>query len=586
MPDSSSRPLRNLYALSCLVVLIAALYFARSVLVPVVLAVLLTFLLSPLMLALERRGLGRLPAAAAVVLAALLLIASTGLLISRQLQHLLVDLPNHREAIVAKIEALRESASESWLSGLSETLTEVRERLAQSRDADPADRPTQVQIVPSQLSFAHSALTPMAEWLLAAALVLVLTFFMLLRREDMRNRLIGLWGTRRLLTATRALDDAGSRISSFLVMQLIVNAAFGVVFGLGLFALGVPYPLLGGFIAGLMRYIPFVGVWVAGAGPVLLSVALLPGWSHVLFVVLLLTVVEITFAHLIEPIAFGKSIGVSEVALLIALAFWGWLWGVAGLILATPLTACLVVVARNIPRLRFLAKLLGDEPAMKPAQVFYQRLVAGDKEEADRLVTAYRVGHSTEDVYAHLFLPVLRLARAHANSGQITPEERGAIYRQLHDLLPAGLAVDADAPAPVVLGFASGEEPNELALQLFARLLPRTVAFRVEPAKTLTAELIGQTREEAPGVIVLGVVLPDAARQTRLLVKRLRLECPKSRILVGWWSGRRLSAGAKLRFLEAGADGVAESLTDARVQLSALLPVAEQAAREEALVTG
>lgn len=577
MPDPSSRPLRNLYALACLVVLIAALYFARSVLIPVVLAVLLTFLLSPAMLLLERRGLPRLPAAIAVVLAALVLCGSIGLLVARQLQHLTGDLPNHRDAIVAKVEAMRDAASQSWLSGLTETLTEVQERLATSPDGEVAPKPTPVEIVPSSFSFAHTALTPMAEGVVGAALVLVLTFFMLLRREDMRNRLIGLWGPRRLLKATRALDDAGQRITSFLLMQLAVNAAFGLAFGLGLFAIGVPYAILGGFVAGLMRYVPFVGVWVAGMVPLVVSVALLPGWSQALLVLALLLVLEIMFAHIIEPIAFGKSIGVSEVALLVALAFWGWLWGGAGLILATPMTACLVVFARHLPRLRALAGLLGDEPPITPAQAFYQRLVAGDAAEADQLVTAFKADHAPEEVYGRLFVPALRLARAHGGSGQITGEEEAGIYQRVRDLLPEPVTEGKDPAAPAVVGFAAGEEANEAALQVFARLLPRAVAFRVEPVKALTAELIGRAREEAPGVIVLGVVTKDA-RQTQLLVKRLRQACPDCRLLVGWWTGRRVPAATRRRLLAAGADGVADSLADARAQLSGLLPVAKQAA--------
>ena len=515
-----------------------------------------------------------------------MLLAAVGFVISWQMQSLMRDLPAHREKIVEKVDALRDSASESWLSGVTATLSEIRERLAQTREETQAERPTQVEIVPSQFAFAHSALTPMAESLLGAALVLVLTFFMLLRREDMRNRLIALWGPRKLLRATRAIDDAGSRISSFLVMQLAVNAAFGVVFGLGLFALGVPYPVLGGFIAGLMRYVPFVGVWVAGAGPVLLSFALLPGWSHVLLVLLLLAVLEVAFAHVIEPIAFGKSIGVSEVALLVSLAFWGWLWGVAGMILATPMTACLVVLARNVPRLRFLASLLGDETPMRPAHAFYQRLVAGDGEEAEQVVTAYRENHPMEEVYADLFLPVLRLARAHADSGQITAEEEAAIYQKLKEMLPAVPEAGEGQAGHEVIGYSAGEEANVVGLELLARLLPRGVSVQVDSAKTLTSEIVQQARESSTGVIVLGTVVRDGLRTTRLLVKRLRKECPKAHILVGWWGTRRLQAQQRRRLMEAGADGVADSLTDARAQLSGLLPVAQQSAREEALVAG
>ncbi|MFO0845563.1 MAG: AI-2E family transporter [Gemmataceae bacterium] len=392
-------------------------------------------------------------------------------------------------------------------------------------------------------------------------------------------------GTRRL-PRTQALDDAGRRISSFLLMQLAVNLAFGVLYGLGLFLIGVPYPVLGGFLGGLMRYIPFIGSWVAGAGPALLSIALLPGWWHLGAVVALTAALELTFAQMVEPIAFGRSIGVSEVALLVALAFWGWLWGVAGMILATPLTACLVVMSRHVPQLRFLARLLGDEPALPPAQSLYQRLLAKDTEEAEQLLEAHRAEAGSEDVYADLLLPALRLAKRHRDGGQIKPEEEAEVYRQVRELLPTTPVepATADEEACRVVGFPAGEEANELALELFARLLPRHTGFEVSPATALTAELVDPSHEVAPGLIVLGTVMRDSLRQTRLLVKRLRKECPRAKVLVGWWGGR-LSAAQRQRLLEAGADGVARSFADARAQLTALRPVAREAAREEAVAS-
>lgn len=575
MADSSARPLRTLFALACFVVLVAALYFAQAVLIPVILSILLTFLLTPAMRVLERFGLPRIPAAIAVVLATMLLIVGTGLLISRQLQLLIIDLPNHREAIIAKIEGLRDSASESWFSGISATLSEVRERLAQSSPEDASAKPTPVEIVPSQLSFAHWALTPMAESILAAGLVLVLTFFMLLRREDMRNRIIHLWGTRKLARATKALDDAGNRISSFLLMQLAVNVAFGTMFGVGLFLLGIPYPFLGGFLGGLLRHIPFIGVWMAGSVPVLLSVAMLPGWSHAILVFALLAGLELVFAHLIEPIALGHSIGVSEVVLLISLAFWGWLWGVAGMILATPLTACVVVFLRNTPHLRFLASLLGDEKVLKPGASFYQRIIAKDSEEAAKLLAAYRADHTTEEVFSHLMLPAIRMTKLHAEAGQLTPEEENLAYQELQKHLPESPERE-DLAAPRVIGYACGELANKVALQLFSGLLPRTVAFEVEAGKTLTVDAAAQAIGGIPDVIVVGVVTRETQRQARSFVKRLRQAFPRARILVGWWAKRHLGTTARRRLIEAGANGVANGLVTARSQLTILLPSVEQ----------
>ncbi len=584
MADSSTRPLRTLLGIASLVVLVAALYLAQAVLIPIILSVLLAFLLTPAMRVLERFGLPRILAAITVVLATLLLIAGTGLLLSRQFQLLISELPNHREAIIAKIETLRDRASESWFSGVSSTLSEVRERLAQTDPADASAKPTPVEIVTSQLTFAHWALTPMAEWMVATGLVIVLTFFMLLRREDLRNRLLHLWGTRRLPRATKALDDAANRIISFLLMQLSVNVAFGTVFGMGLYFLGIPYPFLGGFLGGLLRHIPFIGVWMAGSVPVLLSVAMLPGWSHAILALVLLAALEVTFANLVEPVALGHSIGVSEVVLLISLAFWGWLWGISGMILATPMTACLVVFLRNTPHLRFLASLLGEEEGLKPAEAFYQRLIAKDAEEAAKLLEVYRTGHTTEEVYSQMLLPAIRLTKVHAAAGQLNPEEENRVYEEVQKHLPQMPERVEDSTAPRVIGYAAGESANQAALKLFGALLPRTVMFDVEAGKALHPDTVAQAIGGLPDLIVLGVVTRGTQRQARLIVRRLRQAFPQTRILVGWWANRHLNAQARRRLLDAGANGVTHSLVDARSRLDQFLSGRDRPLRNESFV--
>jgi predicted PurR-regulated permease PerM len=571
------RTLRGLYGLASLVVVIAALYLGSPILIPIVLAILLTFMLSPLMLALERRGVPRLPAAVAVVLGVLLVMVAMTLLVGQQMRSLMQDLPDHKDAIIAKLESLRSSTSESWLAEFTRTLNEIGRRVTQE-EMETAKQPT---VTLSPWYYLSAAVEPATHTLATIGLVLILAFFMLLRREDLRNRLIRLGGRRNVVVATTMVDDAGQRIGSFLIAQLAVNSTFGLIFGAALGLLGVPYPVLGGFLGGLMRYIPFLGVWIAAVAPVTLTVAILPGWWHVAAVLGVVLALELAFSQIVEPFVFGSSIGVSEVMMLISLIFWGWLWGVVGMILATPLTACLAVLGRHVPRLRFLDTLLGDEPPMTPRQAFYQRLLAKDSEEADKIVEAYRAVHDAPEVYEELFLPALVLAKKHRRSGELTADCEATFRERIKALLPAPPNPDAGAHLDngrsekkliPVLGVPAGDENTEISLELFGRLLPRDLAhFEVCPSAVLAGELVARVREEGPAVVLLAV-LPGDEVQARYLLKRLRAEAPEVKLLAGCWGSRGPSGRTRERLLDAGADMVGFRMTETEAQLAALAP--------------
>lgn len=576
------RVLRGLYGLASLVVVISALYLGSPVLIPVVLAILLTFLLSQPMLALERRGLRRLPAAITMVLATLLVLLGMTLLVGQQMRSLMQDLPRHKGAIMAKLDALRENTQESWFAEFTRTLGDIARRINEEEaGAEAAPAPPVKPI--GHFAFLSLAFEPVTHTVATIGLVLIFTFFMLLRREDLRNRIIRLGGRRNVVTATNMVDDASQRIGSFLVAQLIVNTVFGTIFGLGLWLLGVPYPVLGGFLGGLMRYIPFLGVWIAAAAPVTLTIAILPGLWHVFAVLAFVLALEIIFAQIVEPFVFGSSIGVSEVMMLISLVFWGWLWGLVGMILATPLTACLAVMGRHVPRLRFLDTLLGEEPPLTPRQAFYQRLLARDTAEADKIAEAYRAEHGPAAAYEELFLPALLHARGHRARGELTDEAAAAIREEMRALLPPLLDPEAEAAAhlcngasenePIcVLGYPAGDEDTQIALELFDRLLPRELArFEVCTVVTLAGELVARVRDENPAIVVLAA-LPHDETQARYLLKRLRAEAPQTRVVVGYWGLKRPSRRVRELLLEAGADMVGFRMAETEAQLTALLP--------------
>ena len=233
---------------------------------------------------------------------------------------------------------------------------------------------------------------------------------MLLKYEDLRNRLIGLVGSGQLTVTTRALDDAGQRISRYLLMQFIINGSYGLAAGLGLFFLGVPYAVLWGFLAAVFRYIPYVGPWIAAFFPIIISLVAFPGWGQLALVIGLFVLLELWSNLLMEPWLYGHSIGVSEVGLLVVTGFWTWLWGPIGLVLATPLTVCLVVLGRHVPQLHFFDLLFGKAPALAPPVIYYQRLLARDQEEATEVVEDYVKAHSLEKVYDEVLIPALLLA--------------------------------------------------------------------------------------------------------------------------------------------------------------------------------
>ena len=281
----------------------------------------------------------------------------------------------------------------------------------------------------------QAILAPLLEPLSAAAFVVVLVIFMLLKYEDIRNRLIGLVGSGQLTVTTRALDDAGQRISRYLLMQCIINGSYGLAVGLGLFFLGVPYAVLWGFLAAVLRYIPYVGPLIAAVFPVTISLVAFPGWGHLALVLGLFVLLELWSNLIMEPWLYGQSIGVSEVGLLVVTGFWTWLWGPIGLVLATPLTVCIVVLGRHVPHLQFFDMLFGDAPALAPPVLYYQRLLARDQEEATEFVEEYVKAHTLEKVYDDVLIPALLLAWQDRQQGLLTGENEAFILQATQDIV-------------------------------------------------------------------------------------------------------------------------------------------------------
>jgi predicted PurR-regulated permease PerM len=593
VPKTSSLPRwqRALILLSATVIgvtVIAALYWARSVLIPVALAVFFSFVLSPLVSALQRRHLGRTPSILIVVSFALLLFGALVWVVGWQMTRLAADLPNYSDNIKKKVVALKTGLGGGTVGQrfgqMTEEIISVFEGPGQPAPAEPdAERPTVVvqSKVPSWLSTVPYYLGLLVEFAAQGALAFVLVIFMLLKREDLRNRLIRLTSGGRITTTTRAVDDTAHRISRFLLTQLLINSCYGAVLAAGLWAIGLKHALLWGLLAAVLRYIPYLGTFLAALFPITVSIAMFDGWTQpVLTIGLILTVELLTF-NVAEPLLYGKSIGISEVAQLVSAAFWAFLWGPIGLLLSGPLTVCLLVLGKYVPSLRVLDVLLGDEPALEEELRYYQRLAAKDQDEAVEVVLAHLKANSPERVYDDLLVPALSFARRDRHEDELTERDHEYILQATREVLEE-LSEQAETEKPTapersrvrVLACPATDESDQLALEMLRQLLPADRwEVRVANVSRLASEVLQIAEEFDPAVVCIGALPPGGLAHTRYLCKRLRSRFPNIKIVVGRWGLGGNGELLERQLKGAGADEVDMTLLETRRNLHVWHPV-------------
>ena len=564
-----------------------SLYLAQKILVPLALAVLLAFILTPVVDFLHRRGLWRVPSVLLVVVLSLLLMGGIGLALTFQLKSLAADLPQYQKNIAQKIAGVRDVGQGTFWQGLQDMVKEITESMSKADQIKEAG-PQVVRLESSNLPMFEKAAGQAAEFLASAGLVVVLVVFILIRREDLRNRLVRLFAHGRLITTTRAFEEGARRLSRFLLMQLVVNASFGLALGIGLALIRVPYALLWGILAATLRFLPYVGSLLTTVLLVLFSVAVFTGWMQPILVLAFLGVLELSTANVVEPLLFGHSTGVSPIALLAAAAFWTWLWGPIGLILSTPLTACLVVLGRFVPHLEFLGVLLGDEPALDPEVTYYQRLLARDQDEATDLVEEFLQSHPQETVYDTVLLPALVLAKRDRESGALALDDEQFIVQVTRDIvndfispqrnppeIDEAASTEATEPAPVqvqVFGCPARDHEDELAMHMFQQLLASSKChMEVISATTFTGEVVSRVQKERPAIVCIGALPPGGLAQTRYLCMRLRAQFPSLKVIVGRWGLSDNSERVREKLLSAGADEVVTTLIEARSQLMPLI---------------
>jgi predicted PurR-regulated permease PerM len=564
-----------------IVLVIAVLYVGRALLVPLALAVLLAFLLTPIAVALQRL-VGRAVSVVAVVGLSLVLLGAVVWTVGDQLRGLAHELPRYRTTIRQRIIDLRGVHRGGAVEKVQETVKDIQETI--SGKAGP---PAAVTVPPpaTDLWSVSTAFGPLVDALATTGLVVVLAVFMLIERQELRNRVIRLAGVRHVGRTTKALDEAAARITRYLLMQSLVNGIYGLGVGIGLYALGVPHALLWAFLGALLRFVPYVGPWIAALAPIFLSLAVFPDWLRPGLVAALFIVLELFTNLVLETVLYAGAAGVSAVGLLVAVAFWTWLWGPAGLLMATPLTVCLVVLGRHVRGMRSLAMLLGDEPALPTDTVYYQRLLAGDRDEAADIVEAHLATAEPDAVYDALLLPPLVYARRDA--ADLSEQQEREVLRGtaaiLDDLAPNGRdAVPAGAPARV-LGYPAGGEADEIALEMLHRLLEASsVRMEMASSRMLSAEAAAAVRERRLAAVCIAALPPRGLAHAKYLCKKLRATCPGVKIVVGRWGPPGLGGDGAEILVEAGADAVAETLLQARDQLTQLLQLAPDAEPEAA----
>jgi predicted PurR-regulated permease PerM len=430
------------------VVVVAALYFTREILVPVALAVLLSFVLAPLVRFLQRLRVPRSLAVVGAVTAALAVSLSLATMVMVEVNQLANDLPRYQSTLSDKIHNLRDAVGRAGLLNASSMLKnldkELKDRgngpvLGQSLSGGPAGKtpiPVEVhQPEPGASETLVAMLKPLAAPFTTTAIVVIFLLFFLFQREDLRNRFIRLAGSDDLERTTAALDDAGGRLSKLFLTQLMLNAIFGAVIGLGLAIIGVPSAPLWGLLAAILRFVPYIGAILAAALPVALAAAVGSDWTMALWTIALFAVVEPLTGQIVEPLVCGRTAGLSPVAIVVAASFWTWLWGPLGLLLSTPMTLCLVVLARHVERLQFIDIMLGDQPALTPQQAAYQRMLTGDPIEAIEQARSFLKGGSVQDYYDKILLGALRLAEADAALGRLDDARLENIHQTVLEII-------------------------------------------------------------------------------------------------------------------------------------------------------
>jgi predicted PurR-regulated permease PerM len=588
-----SSGIRNI---AILVAVVAVLYLAREILIPLAFAVTLSLILAPAIAWLEKLRLGRVPAALLVMLMSMAGAGAIGWVIFNDLVDVANQLPQYQQNIHKKLEAIRApntgavgraAASVKELGKeLASPLAPVAPPMASNRAGpriapNAASGPLPVQVVEkpaNELLYVRDMIQPFLGPLGVFGMVVIFSLFLMIGHNDLRDRLFRLVGVSQLNVMTQALNDATSRVSKYLLLQLLVNVGFGVLCGTGLFLIGVPYAVLWGAVAAILRIVPYIGAPVAASLPFMLSLAVFDHWMQPLLVFLMFSTIEIVTGNWVEPWLYGVHTGVSSLALILTTVFWTVLWGPAGLILSTPLTVCVVVLGRYVPQFAFLHILLGDEPALVEEAKFYQRLLAMDDQEARTVIDRYLNEHSLLELCDSVLIPALTLAEHDRHKGALDQDREEFLFLSVKEMLAelaeravraalADVEAAGDAkPAPAcgrIFCIPASDEADEVTAAMLALLLEHSGCIVLPFTPDPGLQQLAFVQPAADDVFCVSALPPFAFAHARTLSHQLRVRFPKIRIVVGVWGFAGDTERAMERFQAPRPDRLVTSLADA-----------------------
>jgi predicted PurR-regulated permease PerM len=607
-----SEKLAGILSVILMLVAVTVLYFGREIFIPLALALLFSFLLAPVVTRLEKLRIPRAAAAFAAVLVALAVVLGIASLVGGQLVELTYKLPDYQANISHRIASLK-AGDNSPLSRAADTLDIFQKQLSETfpkageKPSGPALTPeNEPAIVPVQIiepetniaKFAQSIFGPLLGPIGTAAVVVVFVLFMLIKREDLRDRIIRLFGRGRISTTTEALDEASAKVTGYLQMQLVVNTVFGIAVGTGLYFIGVPHAFLWGLLAIVLRFIPYLGAWIALGFPLILSLAATDSWTAPILTISLFAGIELITSNVLEPWLYGAHTGLSPVAVMAATIFWTWLWGGVGLLLALPLTVCVSILGKYIPALGFLEAILGDEPTLSSQERYYQRLLAMDGREATQVAKEYLKTHSVLELYSEVFVPALAAAEREDHKGTLDERRQRFIFettRELVEEFGTDLFIAEHAKAAsntktsstedsllpsenekpeksrlneTIFCLPAADAADEIAAIMLAQLLEQE-GYQAESVsfKTLAHEVVDQVGEARSHAVCISATPPHDTLHTRYLCKLLRARFPKLNIVVGLWDADGSEEKLAQRQARLMADKVVVKLDEAMRQL-------------------
>lgn len=536
MPTLRSPALSVLFSI-CLIT--AVLYLGQPFLLPLALSILLAFLLAPLASRLESAGCGRIPSVIIVTIIAFTVLAAALYTVGSQAVDLAKSLPKYHENLQHKVFAplgKLTAAVSAYSHGMG---SEERPQIANA--AAPIELPTSnVNLISVAREIAGPILAPLG----TAAMVVVYVIFFLFDRQNLRDRFVHLVGNGRLRLATAAIDDASTRVSRYLAAQLIVNACYGIPVGIGLYFIGIPNAPLWGLLAIVLRFLPYLGIAIASSFPIVLSFAISPGWSQPIETLALFLVMELITGNLLEPWLYGASTGLSATAIVISAVFWTWVWGAGGLLLATPMTVCLVVLGKHIPALSFLNILFGNQPPIAPGDRFYQRLLADDSDELEEIIEEYQHRGALTELFDDVILPALQLAEDDRASDNISRTEHKEIFRCLQEALAPleGFQTTEESTVHRVVIVPARTDGDALAGAMLAYLLRnKGIACTRYSERSLNSEIVSHLVDQTEVVLCVSALTVTAARAAHSIFKRIGDRMSGQRLL-GLWNGDRADA--------------------------------------------